>query len=58
MELRPVDLTPTAMDMDISLFGTLDSRSDERLLRHNPLWVRHQPTFVMGSIFEVMEGQT
>ena len=57
MEPRPVDPIPTAMDMEINMLSTLDSRSDEHHLHGHPLWFRHQPTFVMGGIFEVMEGQ-
>lgn len=64
MEPRPdVDRpTPIAMDPDASLFGVLNLPADEMerqqhgLFRSQMHHHHHPPPFVMGGIFEVMEG--
>lgn len=54
MEPRPVDPVPTPMGFAADIFGDMDS-----MLKATPdLPMRpQQPRFVLGGIFEVMEGR-
>lgn len=59
MEPRPVDPIPIAMDLNAHVLGDIASernswiQSQNQSMRVSP----QPPRFVMGGIFEVMEGE-